>query len=71
METNSPSSRESTWHEVDEEFSQQIINKKGQIISLKIKCWNNMIMKGDKTQKMYRHPFRLLQITLADGQPEI
>ena len=58
----------STWHEVDEEFSQQITNKKGQIISLKIKCWNNMIMKGDKTNKMYRHPFRLLQITLTDEQ---
>ena len=68
MERNSPSSRESTWHQVDEEFSQKIINKKGQIITVKIKCWNNMIMKGDKINKMHSFPFRLLQITLRDEQ---
>ena len=55
-----------TWHEVDEEFSQLTTNKKGEIIKLNIKSWNNMIMKGDKNHKMHEFPFRLLQISLTD-----
>ena len=57
---------ESTWHEVDEEFSTSITNKKQEIFNLEIKSWNNLIMKGDKEQKMWQNPFRLLRITLID-----
>ena len=53
------------WHE-DETFSGSITNKKGQNITINIKCWNNLVMKGDKINKMHHAPFRLLQITLTD-----
>ena len=58
----------STWHEVDEQFSTTITNKKKEIIHLEIQCWNNLIMKGDKEQKMHEKPFRLLRIILRDEQ---
>lgn len=59
---------EKTWHEVDKHFSRIIINQNNEIINLEIKCWNNLIMKGDKQQKMWQKPFRLLRITLKDYQ---
>ncbi len=55
-----------TWWDEDEKFSQVSTNKKGEIINIQIKCWNNLIMKGDKINKMHHAPFRLLQITLTD-----
>lgn len=59
---------ESTWHEVDEQFSTTITNNKDEIIELEIKCWHNLIMKSDKEQKMQKKPFNLLRITLRDDQ---
>lgn len=59
---------ERTWSEVDEQFSRIITNNKNQVLHLEIKCWNNLIMKGDKEQKMWQKPFRLLRITLTDSE---
>ncbi|WP_308255795.1 transposase [Geminocystis sp. GBBB08] len=59
---------ESTWHEVDEQFSTTITNHKDEIIELEIKCWHNLVMKGNKEQKMQQKPFNLLRITLKDKQ---
>lgn len=46
---------ESTWPETDEEFSRTITNKRKEILNLDIKCWNNLIMKGNKEQKMWQN----------------
>lgn len=59
---------ETTWHEVNDEFNTTITNHKNEIIHLNIKCWHNLIMKGDKEQKMHEKPFHLLRITLTDSE---
>ncbi len=59
---------ETTWHEVNDEFNTTITNNKDEIIHLNIKCWHNLIMKGDKKTKMHEKPFNLLRITLTDNQ---
>lgn len=55
-----------TWWDEDSNISQIITNKKGEDINVHIKCWHNLVMKGDKINKMHNSPFRLLQITLTD-----
>ncbi len=55
-----------TWWDEDEQFSASITNKKGENITINIKCWNNLVMKGDRINKMHQAPFRLLQISLTD-----
>ena len=54
------------WWDEDEKISASITNKKGENIFINIKCWNELVMKGDKINKMHDSPFRLLQITLTD-----
>lgn len=60
-----------TWWDEDETFSGSITNKKGQNITINIKCWNDLVMKGDKIKKMHNSPFRLLQITLTDEKGKL
>ena len=55
-----------TWWQSDEYCSESITNKKAEIINVNIKCWNDLVMKGDKTKKMHQYSFKLLQITLTD-----
>lgn len=57
---------QTTWHSEDEIFETTITNKKGEVISVTIKAWFEMLMKGDKINKMHCCPFNLLQITLTD-----
>ncbi|MDF5723544.1 MAG: hypothetical protein PUP91_24365 [Rhizonema sp. PD37] len=41
-------------------------NRKGRVLNITIQAWHQMLMRGTKEQKMYRHPFTLLKINVTD-----
>jgi hypothetical protein len=47
-----------TWHEPDETTLTQQRTRKGRLLNITILAWHQMLMRGTKQQKMYRHPFR-------------
>jgi len=55
-----------TWHEPDETTQIQQITRKGRLLNATIQAWHQMLMRGTKDQKMYRHPFTLLRINVTD-----
>ena len=66
MGINSPSVMRVHGMRLMKNFPLQLQSTKKEIFNLEIKSWNNLIMKGDKEQKMWQKPFRLLRITLRD-----
>ena len=57
---------ENTWHEPDEVSQSTFTTKKGRHLTVTIKSWKQMLMRGNKNYKMNRYPFTLLQITVSD-----
>ena len=55
-----------TWHEPDETAQTQQTTHKGRILNITILAWHQMLMRGTKEQKMYRHPFTLMRIYVTD-----
>jgi hypothetical protein len=55
-----------TWHEADETTQTQQTTRKGRVLNITIQAWHQMLMRGTKEQKMYRHPFTLLRINVTD-----
>jgi hypothetical protein len=39
---------------------------KGRILNITILAWHQMLMRGTKEQKMYRHPFTLIRVHVTD-----
>jgi hypothetical protein len=56
-----------TWHEADETTQIQQTTRKGRHLNVTIQAWYQMLMRGTKEQKMYRHPFTLLRIHVTDN----
>ena len=57
---------ETTWGDPDEVIHSTFTTKRGRQLNLKISGWNQLLMRGTKTYKMHKHPFRLLQVVLSD-----
>jgi hypothetical protein len=55
-----------TWHEPDETTQIQQTTRKGRILNTTILAWHQMLMRGTKEQKMYRHPFTLIRVHVTD-----
>jgi len=41
--------------------------RKGRLLNITILAWHQMLMRGTKEQKMYRHPFTLIRIHVTDN----
>jgi hypothetical protein len=55
-----------TWHEPDETTLTQQTTRKGRIFNITLLAWHQMLMRGTKDQKMYRHPFTLVRVHVTD-----
>lgn len=55
-----------TWHEPDDTAQTSFTTKRGRPLTVTIRAWKQMLMRGTKVYKMNRHPFTLLQITVKD-----
>ena len=55
-----------TWHCPDETTKTQQTTNKGRILDITIQAWHQMLIRGTKQQKMYRHPFTLIRIYVTD-----
>ncbi|MBG1260876.1 NF041680 family putative transposase [Nostoc commune] len=55
-----------TWHEPDETTQTQQTTRKGRLLNITILAWHQMLMRGTKEQKMYRHPFTLIRVDVTD-----
>lgn len=55
-----------TWHATDETTILFQTTRKGRHLSVTIQAWHQMLMRGSKQEKMYRHPFTLLRIHVTD-----
>ncbi|TFI55265.1 hypothetical protein BLD44_005935 [Mastigocladus laminosus UU774] len=55
-----------TWHTPDETITTQHITRKGRQLTVMVQAWHNMLMRGTKHEKMYRHPFTLMRISVTD-----
>jgi len=51
-----------TWKTPDIETTFEMKSKKNKKQIVKIKCWNNIVMRGTKESDTSKHPLRLLQI---------
>ncbi|BAY95499.1 hypothetical protein FDUTEX481_05267 [Tolypothrix sp. PCC 7601] len=49
-----------TWHQPDETTQIQQTTRKGRLLNVTILARHEMLMRGTKKQKMYRHPFTLI-----------
>lgn len=56
---------EMTWCEPDERMEFATTTKKGKKQTVKIKCWNSIIMRGKNKANSSEHPFRLVQICVC------
>ena len=57
---------ETTWHNPDETQHTNITTCRGRVLSVTVKAWDQMLMRGTKDYPMHRHPFTLLQIQVTD-----
>jgi len=55
-----------TWHEADQTTQVMQTTRKGRHLNVTIQAWHQMLMRGTKLEKMYRHPFTLLRIHVTD-----
>ncbi len=55
-----------TWHSPDEITLIVQKTSKGRLLNVTIQAWHQMLMRGTKLQKMYRHPFTLVRINVTD-----
>jgi len=57
-----------SWHPPDDLIQTNLTTKRGKLLNVKIKGWNNMLMRGTKEHKLHDYPFTLLQITITDQE---
>lgn len=60
-----------TWCEPDEKIEFTTMTKKGKKQTVKIKCWNGIIMRGKNKADTSERPFRLIQICVHSGSGKL
>lgn len=58
---------ETTFHHPDETWQTLITTCQGRLLSVTVKAWCQMLMRGTKDYSMHLHPFTLLQIHVTDA----
>ncbi len=59
---------ETTWHQPDETIQTPMTTYRGRELTVTVKAWNQMLMRGTKDCPMHLHPFTLLQIRVTDEE---
>ena len=59
---------ETTWWEPDETFQTTLTTHRGKVLSVMVRAWKSMLMRGTKNEPMHLHPFTLIQIQVSDSQ---
>lgn len=62
---------EKTWEKSDEQLELMTTTKKGKKQIIRIKCWNNIIMRGKNKTHAKNYPFRLIQIYVYKESGEL
>ncbi len=57
---------ETTWTPPDQQTIFTTTTANGHARRITLRLWQNLLMKGTKTQPMHRHPFDLLQVQVSD-----
>ena len=60
-----------TWKEPDEIINFETTTKKGKKQIVQIKCWNNIVMRGNNKEKASDYSFRLVQICVYKASGEL
>lgn len=60
-----------TWETPDEKLVFSIISAQGKKHTIKIECWNDLVMRGKKGCDLSDYPFRLLRICLYTESGEL
>lgn len=60
-----------TWKTPDEEITFESSGKKNKRQIVKIKCWNNIVMRGTKESNTSKYPLRLVQICVYKESGEL
>ncbi len=55
-----------TWPTPEETTQKVQTTRKGRLLNITILAWHQMLMRGAKEQKMYRHPFTLIRVHVTD-----
>lgn len=59
---------ETTWTSPNELVQTQLTTRSGRELTVTLRCWRQILMRGTSSHSMYRHPFTLLQIRVTDVQ---
>ena len=59
---------ETTWHSPDETLRTTLTTHRGKVLTVTVKAWTQMLMRGTKNCPMHLHPFTLLQIRVTDEE---
>jgi hypothetical protein len=62
---------ESTWHPSNETVETKHTTRSGRQLTVTIQAWHQMLMRGTKTELMYRHPFTLMRVSVADDTDKL
>lgn len=57
---------ETTWTSPNELVQTQLTTRSGRELTVTLRCWRQILMRGTSSHSMYRHPFTLLQIRVTD-----
>jgi hypothetical protein len=52
---------ETTWTSPDETVQTQLTPRSGRELTVTLRCWRQILMRGTSSHPMYQHPFTLLQ----------
>ena len=59
---------ETTWHPPDETSQTTLTTHRGKVLTVSLKAWKRMLMRGTKDCPMHLHPFTLIQIQVTDEE---
>ncbi len=59
---------ETTWHPPDQTLRTTLTTARGKVVTVTVKAWTQMLMRGTKNCPMHLHPFTLLQIRVTDQE---
>ena len=51
----------------DREAEVQQLSKKGKMLIISIKCWDNMLLRGSRTFRSSQHPLNVIQVCVKDS----
>ncbi len=57
-----------TWHQPDEMEQTTLTTYRGKVLTVSVKAWKRMLMRGTKDCPMHLHPFTLIQIQVTDEE---